>query len=418
MRTPLAFLRFVVKAALNAVGGGVAGDFAVEVLPDMAQDIWKGWGRGRKPEEMRDEIQQLAQAPPEDIYAAAAAVVAEAAADQSPEVQKALSIYLELIPGVIRQSMRRPADPGGQTVPAGLEFDRPEDLLRCCRHACRASNRATDRRASATGSWSRCSAPAASARSGRPAIRTSPAAPPVALKFCLDGTAARVLRNEAAILDRVMRHGRHPGIVELRHTYLNCDPPCLEYEYVEGGDLAGVVRSWHQNVGPSLAAAAVNPVLSHATRLLRDLAGIVAFAHGKGIVHRDLKPANVLVQRGTDSRLAVRVADFGIGAISARRALDRLAQPVRREAFLATAVRGAAHAAVRLAAADARRRCRSARRRSCSRRHLVSDADRRPLDGPARRHTLDTPPRRTRFVGQAARSARQLLRGRTGRSAD
>jgi uncharacterized membrane protein YeiH len=40
MRTPLVLLRFLAKAALNAVGGGVLGDFVVDVPPAMAQDIW------------------------------------------------------------------------------------------------------------------------------------------------------------------------------------------------------------------------------------------------------------------------------------------------------------------------------------------------------------------------------------------
>ncbi len=341
MRTPLAFLRFVAKSALNAVGGGVAGDFAVEFLPDMARDVWDWWRRGRKPEEMRAELQQLAQAPAEEIRVAIAAVAAEAAADRPPEVQKALSIYLEQIPGVIRQSLRRPADPGGQTVPAGLEFDRPENLLRFL--PARLPRFKPGDRPPGVGDWELVELLGVGGfgevwKAVNPHV---PSAAPVALKFCLDGVAARVLRNEAAILDRVMRHGRHPGIVELRHTYLNCDPPCLEYEYVEGGDLSGVIRSWHGNVGPSLAASGVNPVLGHATRLLRDLAGVVAFAHGKGIVHRDLKPANVLVQRGPDGRLAVRVADFGIGAVAARRALTASrGQSGRETAFLATAVRG------------------------------------------------------------------------------
>src|SRR5437763_1952449 len=58
-------------------------------------------------------------------------------------------------------------------------------------------------------------------------------AEPVALKFCLDPAAASTLRHEAGVLDRVMRRGRHPDIVQLRHTYLSAEPPCLEYELVE-----------------------------------------------------------------------------------------------------------------------------------------------------------------------------------------
>src|SRR5262249_43745871 len=54
-----------------------------------------------------------------------------------------------------------------------------------------------------------------------------------------------------------------------------------------------------------------------------------------------LKPANVLVQRGGDGRLAVRVADFGIGAVAARRATAASRPESGRDVFLATAVRGA-----------------------------------------------------------------------------
>lgn len=55
--------------------------------------------------------------------------------------------------------------------------------------------------------------------------------------------------------------------------------------------------------------------LRTAVRLLHDIAGALAYAHGQGVVHRDLKPENVLLTR--DRAL---VADFGIGkAVSSAR---------------------------------------------------------------------------------------------------
>src|SRR6202043_3878143 len=70
---------------------------------------------------------------------------------------------------------------------------------------------------------------------------------PVALKFCLDATARdRLLKYEASVLNQVMRQGKHPGIVPLLDASLSVDPPCLKYEYIEGGDLAGLVREWHE----------------------------------------------------------------------------------------------------------------------------------------------------------------------------
>src|SRR5262249_17523016 len=71
--------------------------------------------------------------------------------------------------------------------------------------------------------------------------------PPVALKFCLDPEAKdRLLGHEAAVLNRVMRLERHQGIVPLQKQYLNAEPPCLEYEYVGGGDLSVLLRDLRQ----------------------------------------------------------------------------------------------------------------------------------------------------------------------------
>jgi WD40 repeat protein len=159
-------------------------------------------------------------------------------------------------------------------------------------------------------------------------------ATPVALKFCLDAAAAVVLRNEAAVLDRVMRGGRHPGIVELQHTYLSANPPCLEYEYVEGGDLAGLIQEWHSPRGGG------RPTPKQAATVMLRLAEIMAFAHrlDPPIVHRDLKPTNVLVQRTKKGGLAFRVADFGIGAVASSRAIE---QTRRSQGVMESVVRGA-----------------------------------------------------------------------------
>jgi len=158
----------------------------------------------------------------------------------------------------------------------------------------------------------------------------------VALKFCVDPEAhERLLKHEAAILNHVMRQGRHEGIVPLLHTYLSADPPCLEYEFVEGGDLAGLLlESKPSRTGlPPLEAA----------RVVHRLATIVGFAHRlkPPIVHRDLKPANILVQRGVGGTNVLRVSDFGIGGLAARQALELTRSAHKDAAYLTSALRGA-----------------------------------------------------------------------------
>ena len=68
-----------------------------------------------------------------------------------------------------------------------------------------------------------------------------------------------------------MRQGCHPGIVALQQTYLSADPPCLQYEYVEGGDLAGLILEWHRQ--------ASKPSPTQAARVVLRLGEIVGFAH-------------------------------------------------------------------------------------------------------------------------------------------
>src|SRR5437016_4056528 len=102
--TPFALMKFVAKAALNVAGFGVGGDLAVEVLPDVARDIWDWWGKDRKAGELQAEVKEVAQLNPAEARRQAELVVAAEAGGQPPAVQKALTAYLAQVPVAIRQS--------------------------------------------------------------------------------------------------------------------------------------------------------------------------------------------------------------------------------------------------------------------------------------------------------------------------
>jgi formylglycine-generating enzyme required for sulfatase activity len=337
MKSPFALLRAIGRGVLNAVGGGVLGEVVVDLLPDVARDAWDWWKKDRTPEQRRAEIEALAQAPAPEIREQIEETVAAVASDRPPEVQLALSLYLSQVPAAVRQSLRRPSDPSGLSVPPLLALNEPDDLLPLL-PAQLPRFQPGDRPLPGI-DWELVELLGIGGF-GEVWKARNPhfdAVPPVALKFCLDAAARdRLLRHEAAILNQVMRQGKHPGIVALQHTYLSADPPCLEYEFIPGGDLASLIQEWHR--GP-----AGRDVVEKANRLLLDLARIVAFAHrlDPPIVHRDLKPANILVQQAPDGKLSLRVADFGIGGVAASQAIARTRLSVSQGQFLVTALRGA-----------------------------------------------------------------------------
>ncbi len=162
--------------------------------------------------------------------------------------------------------------------------------------------------------------------------KNRPYAPPVALKFCTDETAARSLRNEVELLDRVAYQGRHKGIVELKYVHWVGETPCLEYEYVEGGDLSGIIRDARARGVPPRQSALI----------VQELAATIGFAHRlkPPIVHRDLKPPNILVQRSADGKLVFRVADFGIGGLAAGQAIEQTQHGMTQGGLLVSCLRG------------------------------------------------------------------------------
>ena len=147
-----------------------------------------------------------------------------------------------------------------------------------------------------------------------------------------------MLRHEAKVIDRVMLQaqqlGLHRGIVTLQDANLDSEPPYLQYDYVEGGDLGGLIGDWHRKAEKVSA--------EHVAKAMLQLAEIVAFAHqlDPPIVHRDLKPANILVQRSPDGEFAFKITDFGIGGIAASKAIQTSRQVTSPSQFLAPAVRG------------------------------------------------------------------------------
>lgn len=266
---------------------------------------------------LKGEIENLAQAPVAEVHEAAQ----QAAAVAQPEDRLELAAYLASVQSSIRRSMRRISDPSGGTIPAGRSMRTPGDLVPLL-PAGMPRFRPGDRPLSADYELVEMLGKGGFGEVWKARHLTRSRQRPVALKFCLDPEAAQSLRNEAVLhdeLDRVREEGAANGFVPLLETFLRADPPCLMYELIEGGDLAGLIED-------RLAQGLLTP--EFAAETVGRLASIMAGPHRMSppLVHRDLKPSNVLVRRGEGDAVSFFVADLGIGGLAARQALKEEAE--------------------------------------------------------------------------------------------
>jgi formylglycine-generating enzyme required for sulfatase activity len=328
MRMPVTLMMAIGKAALNVAGVGLVGDAAE--IGKAAWGLWK-----RSPEERLDELEAVVRADDAEIANAAEQVAAALAADQPEEVRIKLATFLKQVPSRIRQLQRRPADPTGRTMRPGFAVGRAEDVIPFVPDQLPLFKAGDQPLAGVDWVLVELLGMGGFGEVWKARHAHFDSFEPVALKFCTDPVARqRLLRHEAKVLDRVMRQGRHRGIVRLEATYLSADPPCLQYEYVSGGDLGGLIDDWHRQ--PQ------KPSPERVAQAMLALAEIVAFAHRTDppIVHRDLKPANILVEEPNGGAIAFKVTDFGIGGIAIARAVQASRVPTSPSEFMTVAVRG------------------------------------------------------------------------------
>jgi eukaryotic-like serine/threonine-protein kinase len=128
----------------------------------------------------------------------------------------------------------------------------------------------------------------------------------VAIKLFPPDLAARPTLRERFLREaRTAARLSHPNIVPIHAVEESGRLVWFVMAYVPGESLGQRIR----DNGP-LAPG-------EASRVIRDVAWALGYAHSQGVVHRDVKPDNVLLEAGTRRAL---IADFGIAAPALRQA--------------------------------------------------------------------------------------------------
>jgi len=124
---------------------------------------------------------------------------------------------------------------------------------------------------------------------------------PVALKFLPESARGNV-NLLARFYDevRIARQIAHKNVCRVYDIGEIEGQPYLSMEYLDGEDLAGLLRRIGRLPGDK------------AVEFSRKLCAGLAAAHAQGVLHRDLKPANIMI----DGRGEVRIMDFGLAAVA------------------------------------------------------------------------------------------------------
>ncbi len=98
---------------------------------------------------------------------------------------------------------------------------------------------------------------------------------------------------------RIARQISHPHVCRVYDIGEVEGQPYLSMEYIDGEDLAGLLRRIGRLPGDK------------ALEFARKICAGVGAAHAKGVLHRDLKPGNIMI----DSRGEPHITDFGLAAM-------------------------------------------------------------------------------------------------------
>ncbi len=328
MQTPVFLLfRSVCRSVVGKGLDGLLGNGSLsDCIRDISSDSLDRYRRDVSLEIDRlAEIASLAQSSIDQIRSSAIFAYDSIRDTATPDIRQIMDrtivrekvlAYLENIPCMIRSVFRRPTDPVGHTPPSGYSLNEPIDVARILPNRLpRFKN--GDR---PIGNWALIDllGLVEHGEVWKGENTTSAESSPAALHFLTLPEATKFVAKEGDLLKRAIEvSGSIPGIVRLHQVHMESHPPCVEYEFVNGGDLCGLINELSYMPRERRAAMAIQILL----RLSRTIAPLHAML--PPFIHRDLKPANIFVVRKSDSKFDLKVGDFGIGGLAFLRSTDQ-----------------------------------------------------------------------------------------------
>jgi len=277
------------------------------------------------PADLRACLRELVSSPAETVELAIQDGVAAIRPPVPEEFRETLVNYLELLPELVRQALRRPGDPDGVSVPEQLLIRRSEDWLLFLPD--RLPTFRPGDCPSGIDNWRieglRGLGPYAEVWDGYDDHQ--PELSPACLKFVTDPKSRDAFQKHIPHLKQVLDLEVINGLIPLRSAFVLTSPPCLEYVHLPGYDLSNVMHDarWKND----------RPRPEQAALIAKRVARVVGKLHRMNppIVHRGLKPSNVLLCPTNEGRVSIWVSDLGWGQITAA-IHDRaeLAQAIRR----------------------------------------------------------------------------------------
>lgn len=279
-----------------------------------------------EPAEIRVGLREIVSSPAETVELAVQDALMNIRPEVPEEFRESLLQYLEMLPEICRQALRRPGDMEGISVPQQFQIRRAEDWLLLLPD--RLPTFRPGDLPPGVDNWR-----VESLRGVGPHSEVwegyddeQPEISPACLKFVTDSRLGAGFRRYESILRRVLDLDVNMGLIPLRSAFLQSGPPCLEYVQLHGYDLANLMHDarWRDD----------RPRPEQAAMIARRLARISGKLHqlDEPMVHRGLKPSNVLLSPTTEGNVSVWVSDIGWGEITAPLANQHLevSQALRR----------------------------------------------------------------------------------------